>query len=164
MERHGVTRKADININHVSSSTSNPLTVQDMFNLVYQHFKSLPSIDGNGKPIDIEKVKLFPSMKDFRAHVSGELATILNSSKVNPEMKVYSRKLMEQAKYLAKNYTSFTLHNHSNTQRLMEMMSEVEKKMFAFDVRSIDWNDYIVNVHIPGLRRHVMKEKAFSRL
>lgn len=42
----------------------------------------------------------------------------------------------------------------------MESLSEEEKKMFGFDVKSIDWKDYIANVHIPGLRNHVMKGKG----
>lgn len=41
----------------------------------------------------------------------------------------------------------------------MEIMSEEEKREFGFDVESIDWTDYITNVHIPGLKRHVMKGK-----
>jgi len=47
--------------------------------------------------------------------------------------------------------------DNSNTQKLMERMSENEKGEFGFDVGSMDWRDYITNVHIPGLRRHVMK-------
>lgn len=47
--------------------------------------------------------------------------------------------------------------DNSNTRDLMESMSEEEKRTFGFDVQSIDWKDYITNVHIPGLRRHVMK-------
>lgn len=50
--------------------------------------------------------------------------------------------------------------DNSNTQRLMESMSEEEKRKFGFDVGSIDWKDYITNVHIPGLRMHVMKGRG----
>ncbi|CAH8356726.1 unnamed protein product [Eruca vesicaria subsp. sativa] len=50
--------------------------------------------------------------------------------------------------------------DNSNTHRLMENMSEEEKIEFGFDVGSINWNDYITNVHIPGLRRHVLKGRA----
>ncbi|KAI3677016.1 hypothetical protein L1987_86634 [Smallanthus sonchifolius] len=50
--------------------------------------------------------------------------------------------------------------DNSNTQRLMGMMSEEERKTFGFDVGKIDWRDYISNVHIPGLRRHVMKGRG----
>ena len=38
-------------------------------------------------------------------------------------------------------------------------MSVQERAMFHFDMRSIDWMDYITNVHIPGLRKHVLKEE-----
>uniref|UniRef100_A0A0D9VPY8 Fatty acyl-CoA reductase C-terminal domain-containing protein n=1 Tax=Leersia perrieri TaxID=77586 RepID=A0A0D9VPY8_9ORYZ len=41
-------------------------------------------------------------------------------------------------------------------------MSEEEKARFHFDVRSIDWTDYITNVHIPGLRKHVMKGRGVA--
>lgn len=44
----------------------------------------------------------------------------------------------------------------------MESMSEDEKKEFGFDVKGIDWKDYITNVHIPGLRRHVMKGRGMG--
>jgi fatty acyl-CoA reductase len=44
----------------------------------------------------------------------------------------------------------------------MEIMSEDEKREFGFDVKDIDWKDYITNVHIPGLRRYVMKGRGMS--
>ena len=40
-------------------------------------------------------------------------------------------------------------------------MSEEEKE-FGFDVKSIDWKDYINNIHILGLRRHVMNERGMG--
>lgn len=42
----------------------------------------------------------------------------------------------------------------------MDEMSEEERKKFQFDVGSINWKDYIANVHIPGLRKHVMKGRG----
>lgn len=50
--------------------------------------------------------------------------------------------------------------DNSNTEKLIESMCEEEKRQFEFDVGSIDWSDYIRNVHIPGLRRHVMKGRG----
>lgn len=44
----------------------------------------------------------------------------------------------------------------------MEDMSLEEMRDFGFDVRGINWEHYIVDVHIPGLRRHVMKERLAS--
>lgn len=42
----------------------------------------------------------------------------------------------------------------------MGCMSKEERQQFGFDVEKIDWKDYISNVHIPGLRRHVMKGRG----
>ncbi|WRX25524.1 Enhancer of rudimentary - like 2 [Theobroma cacao] len=245
MTRHGVTRKVDINIYHVSSSISNPLTLQDLCQLFYQHFKSLPCIGANGKHINIQKLKIFASMEEFDAHLLREATT--NSSDMNPSGKIETRKFIELAKYLAKVYKPFTFYHYSvqvdicglyerklkklnpttqnitcdigvlykfigglaniialvydsfslssstffwdayisisyipiiryilhqitarfstnNTQKLLESTSEVEKEKFGFDVKSIDWKHYIVYVHIPGLRRYVMKEKGVSKL
>ena len=39
----------------------------------------------------------------------------------------------------------------------MEGMSLEEIRDFGFNVGSINWEDYILNVHIPGFRRHVLK-------
>jgi fatty acyl-CoA reductase len=52
--------------------------------------------------------------------------------------------------------------DNGNTEGLMADMSPEEKAAFHFDVRSIDWTDYITNVHIPGLRKHVMKGRGVT--
>lgn len=52
--------------------------------------------------------------------------------------------------------------DNSNTKILLGFMSEEERQQFDFDVESIDWKDYISNVHIPGLRRHVLKDRGPS--
>ena len=42
----------------------------------------------------------------------------------------------------------------------MKDMLEEEVSSFGFDVGGIDWGDYIRNIHIPGFRKYVMKEKG----
>lgn len=38
-------------------------------------------------------------------------------------------------------------------------MSEDEQINFAIDVTKIDWRKYFQEVHIPGLRKHVLNDK-----
>lgn len=52
--------------------------------------------------------------------------------------------------------------DNTNMQKLMVEMSEDERREFCFDVGEIDWQDYISNVHIPGLRRYVMKGRGMK--
>jgi fatty acyl-CoA reductase len=48
----------------------------------------------------------------------------------------------------------------SNTQRLLEDLDEADRTALDFDVRRIDWRSYLQDVHIPGLRRHVLRENG----
>ncbi|PIA59374.1 hypothetical protein AQUCO_00400330v1 [Aquilegia coerulea] len=50
--------------------------------------------------------------------------------------------------------------DNSNTEKLWEEMSQEEQRSFGFDVRSIDWKDYICNIHIPGVMTHSLKGRG----
>jgi long-chain acyl-CoA synthetase len=43
-----------------------------------------------------------------------------------------------------------------NTAGLWASLSPEDQDRFHFDVAGIDWYDYIANIHIPGLKRHVL--------
>ncbi|KAK7836696.1 alcohol-forming fatty acyl-coa reductase, partial [Quercus suber] len=47
----------------------------------------------------------------------------------------------------------------SNTEKLRVAIreSDVDENLFNFDPRCIDWEDYIMNTHIPGLKKYSMK-------
>ncbi|TQD99045.1 hypothetical protein C1H46_015312 [Malus baccata] len=150
---HGMAQKQDINIYQINSSVANPLDFQELSELLYEHYNSSPCVDAKGRPIQVPSMKLFSSMEDFSAHIwrdalqqSGLTALSSSNGKLSQKLEMICRKSVEQAKF-----------DNSNTERMMERMSEEEKRKFGFDVGSIDWKDYITNVHIPGLKRHVLK-------
>ncbi|KAI5560610.1 hypothetical protein BDE02_16G058800 [Populus trichocarpa] len=171
MAWHGMEQKPDINVYQIASSVVNPLVFQDLATLLHEHYNSSPYMDSNGRPIHVPSMKLFSSMEEFSAHLwryvtqRSRLAGMATSDrKLSQKHENICRKSVEQAKYLASIYEPYTFYggrfDNSNTQKLMERMSENEKGIFGFDVGSIDWRDYITNVHIPGLRRHVMKGRG----
>ncbi|KAB2631473.1 fatty acyl-CoA reductase 2 [Pyrus ussuriensis x Pyrus communis] len=133
----------------ITSSVANPLDFQELSELLYEHYNSLPCMDAKGRPIQVPSMKLFSSMEDFSAHIWRDA--------LRPSG-------LTQAKYLAGIYEPYTFYggrfDNSNIGRLMERTSEEEKRKFGFDVGSIDWKDYITNVHIPGLKRHVLKGRG----
>ncbi|PSS36284.1 Fatty acyl-CoA reductase [Actinidia chinensis var. chinensis] len=167
--KHGSAGKPESNVYQIASSVVNPLVFQDLASLLYQHFKSAPCLDSKGRPVHVPTMKLFGSMEDFSSHLwrdavgrSG-LSSVANG-KLSQKLENICRKSVEQAKYLASIYQPYTFYggrfDNSNTKRLMECMSEEEQQEFGFDVGNIDWEDYISNVHIPGLRKHVMKGRG----
>ncbi|EYU20678.1 hypothetical protein ABFS82_11G002000 [Erythranthe guttata] len=173
MAKHGEAGKPEYNIYQVASSVVNPLVFRDLADLLYQHFNSSPFMDSTGNPVRVPKMKLFHSMEDFSSHLwrhainrtgLGALANL--DGKLSQKLETICRKSVEQAKYLANIYESYTFYggrfDNSNTKRLMGCMSKEERQEFGFDVEKIDWEDYISNVHIPGLRRHVMKGRGLN--
>ncbi|WCJ34088.1 Fatty acyl-CoA reductase 2 chloroplastic [Euphorbia peplus] len=167
MAMHGKTQKPGINVYQMASSVVNPLAFKDLATLLHEHYNSSPYMDSQGKPIVVPSMKLFKSMDDFSEHLWRDVINrngLPVDGKLARKQEFIGRKSVEQAKYLANIYEPYTFYggrfDNSNTERLMERMSENEKEKFGFDVGSIDWRDYITNVHIPGLRRHVMKGRG----
>ncbi|XP_020585176.1 fatty acyl-CoA reductase 2-like [Phalaenopsis equestris] len=165
MTKHGWTKEPGIHIYHVASSIVNPLTFQELANLLHQHFKSFPSLDSKGRPIEVLQMKLFDDVKKFSSYVNSNLMQQMSlHEKVSKKFQNICMKIVDQAKYLANIYEPYTFYggrfDNTNTQNLMGEMSEEERKKFGFDVGEINWEDYISNVHIPGLRRYVMKGRG----
>ncbi|XP_071690432.1 fatty acyl-CoA reductase 2, chloroplastic-like [Rutidosis leptorrhynchoides] len=173
MSKHLSGGKTEDNyIYQIASSVVNPLVFKDLASLLYEHFNSSPCLDLKGRPVNVPIMQLYRSMEDFSAHLWKDAVNRigLNSSgstskgKFSLKLENICKKSVEQAQYLANIYEPYTFYggrfDNSNTQKLMGMMSEEENKTFGFDVGKIDWRDYISNVHIPGLRRHVMKGRG----
>ncbi|KAK6945409.1 Fatty acyl-CoA reductase, C-terminal [Dillenia turbinata] len=170
--KHGAERKPGINVYQIASSVVNPLIFGELAKLLYEHFNSLPYKDPNGMPIQVPTMQLFSSKEDFSSDLwrdavqrSG-VSSMTTSGKLSQKLENIWRKSVEQVKYLANIYQPYTFYggrfDNSNTQRLMELMSGEERRIFGFDVGSIDRKEYVTNIHIPGLRRHVMKGRGMS--
>ncbi|PHU22536.1 Fatty acyl-CoA reductase 2 [Capsicum chinense] len=172
MAKHGTEGKpGSSSVYQVASSAVNPLVFKDLARMLFEHFNRSPYIDSKGRPIHVPKMSLLRSMEDLSSHLwrdainrSGLTDLTDPNGKLSRKLENICRKSVEQAKYLANIYEPYTFYggrfDNSNTQRLMECMSKEERWQFGFDVESIDWKDYISNVHIPGLRKHVMKGRG----
>ncbi|KAK9671306.1 hypothetical protein RND81_12G020700 [Saponaria officinalis] len=168
MAKHGTSGKPEISVYQVASSVVNPLVFGDLGDLIHRHFTKSPCLDTQGRPIQVEPFKFYESMDDFSSHLWRETKSHLSSfrppspnGKHSRTVESFCRKAVEQAKHLASIYEPYSFYggrfDNSGTSSLLESMSEEERKTFYFDVGSIDWTNYICNVHIPGLRTHVMK-------
>ncbi|XP_009391351.3 fatty acyl-CoA reductase 2, chloroplastic [Musa acuminata AAA Group] len=173
MAKHGSTSNPGMHIYQITSSVVNPLVIQDLAKLIFQHFSAFPCIDAKGRPIAVSPIKFFDDANEFSAYVSTDavrrnerLAAAISNEKISRSLKSFCLRSVEQAKHLAKIYEPYTFYggrfDNKNTQELMVEMSEEERRSFGFDVGSIDWEHYISDVHVPGLRRHVMKGRGRS--
>ncbi|CAN0927493.1 Fatty acyl-CoA reductase 2, chloroplastic [Linum grandiflorum] len=149
--RYGTSMQAipTVNVYQIGSSASNPMTMSQLTTYFYVHFESSPLLNDDGSPICLHRPMDFSSdLEEYSSDICRRIS--------NPKLR---RQLINLGR-LYRPYASFMgRYDCSNTEKLMEGMSEAEKNKFGFDVRKIDWKHYIAEVHLPGLRKHVMKEK-----
>ncbi|ONK72607.1 uncharacterized protein A4U43_C04F21170 [Asparagus officinalis] len=172
LAKHGQRMENGMQIYHVGSSVAHPLLIKDLVSSFYEHFEATPCFDSNGKPIVVSPFKLFIDKADFSTNNlndivgSGKSGVDGVSEKHSQRTKSVLVKYVEQLKYLATLYEPYTFcavrFDDTNTRKLMQEMSKEEMRSFDFDVRGIAWDDYIANVHIPGLRKYVMKERGVN--
>ncbi|XP_054811952.1 fatty acyl-CoA reductase 2, chloroplastic-like [Prosopis cineraria] len=171
--KHGAAATPELSVYHIGSSVANPISFGDVFDYARRHFNSFPllekSSNGNNQNIKIQKMNFFNSLDDFSSYISMEMAKqtgLLDATKLEPHhlhqtLQKKSAKKAQLFTHLAKLYKPYMFYkawfDNGNTQRLYGEMSGEEMKSFGFDVGSINWEQYISNIHIPGVRKHIFK-------
>ncbi|KAL6653095.1 hypothetical protein ACP70R_012020 [Stipagrostis hirtigluma subsp. patula] len=146
---------AGMHVYHVASSTVNPMLVKDIFQYMFHHFTRSPLIDASGKPIPVQPIRFCQTMEEYSSSV--EANELLRSQG-------RGTRAIKNIIYLGRMFEPYTfycgLFDNANTEALLAEMSAAERPRFHFDVRTVDWMDYFTNVHIPGLKKHVMKSRG----
>ncbi|KAJ1254742.1 hypothetical protein BS78_K331300 [Paspalum vaginatum] len=151
---------------HLSSSTVNPLVCRDLFDFFFQHFTRSPVMDMAGKPILRQPMRFCGSMEEYTSSVEVEANALLQSAASGTALSERRKrnlraKVVENIVHLGRIYEPYTFYgcrfDNGNTEALLAEMSAEEREKFHFDVRSVDWMNYITDVHIPGLRKYVGK-------
>lgn len=139
---------SDIGYFTIGSGALNPLTGSQLYEISRDYYTRSPMLDRQGRPIP-PPTWTFPTLERFREMLNGE---------------VRRSTTMKRLMYLADLYAGYTnagyVFETGNIDRLLGELDGVDRALLDFDVRRIDWRTYIQDVHIPGLRRHVLKEDA----
>lgn len=157
-------------IYHISSSLGNPLKFSDARNIVYDYFIKAPYKNENGKPIIVSKITVLPNMAAF--NISVTCRYVLPLKVVNLVNKVFCQcfqdvfednykkvKRMIRLVELYKPYVFFRgVFDDTNTENLRKALKGLDMEIAGldFDPNSIDWTDYLMNAHIPGLLKYVI--------
>lgn len=161
----GAAAEAGMHVYHVSSAMSNPLVYDDLFKFIFQHFTRSPFVDAAGQPNLVQPMRFCKRMEEYVRDVD------TNAQVRGSRMKTISQrardlraKIVERIIHLGRIYEPYTFYgatfDNANTEALLAGMSAEERARFPFDARSVDWMDYFTNVHIPGLKKHVMKGRG----
>ena len=178
-------RKTDeVAVYHVATSVANPLTNRMFVNLVNEHFKEQPMLDRQDEPIRLgQRMYIFPSVVSFMVtswlrymlpmklvELKRRLLAFLpflpaaEVSKESRKQALINSKTYEQLEHFADIYSPYTFYKGrfgaSNTMELHRSLSEEEQAKFNFNLQSVDWRAYLCDVHIPGLRKFVLKGRG----
>ncbi|XP_047983250.1 fatty acyl-CoA reductase 2, chloroplastic-like [Salvia hispanica] len=160
--KHGIPRKAEVNVYHVATDFVNPLRFNEMFEYIYEHFRAYPLVESE----NIVKMRMFDQFSDLskylRDRVSERNAVLGEDAKVRKQNKArvaYAEQLCKMYEFIG----FFKARFHTgNTRALLEEMSEEEREVYEVDATKIDWNKYFVDIHIHGLRKHVVNGTRLS--
>ncbi|RHN60539.1 putative oxidoreductase [Medicago truncatula] len=156
-------------IYHISSSLRNPLKSSDLHNICHRYFMKTPCVNQNGKPIIISKGIPVNSFAVFNIYVLVRYVLLLmilnlvNKICRHSFQDVYEKnsrnlRMLQRLAKLYKPYVFFkSIFDDTNTE-ILRMATKgylkMENEEFNFDPTSIDWTDYMMNTHIPGLIKY----------
>ncbi len=166
----------EVRIYQVATGSENPARLTTLFTSVRDHFLRNPLRDRDGRAPSLQQWS-YPSVRRFKFKfylkylipistqewILGKLPEQMANARKRrllASLKVRLRRVL----YYADIYHPYThLHCAFETKRTREMyekMPSAEQQLFNADVTRIDWPSYMTDVHIPGLRRHVLKDEV----
>ncbi|PRQ34446.1 putative alcohol-forming fatty acyl-CoA reductase [Rosa chinensis] len=159
-------------IYHVGSSLRNPIKFDDIRSFVVKYFTKYPWINKDEKPVVVRKVPIFKTMATFRMYIKIRYSLPLKGLKLVNKVSgqcfqniyvKYNQKLrlVMRMVELYRPYMLFKgIFDDTNTEELRKITREgyIEVEDFNFDPTCIDWEDYIMNTHIPGFLKHVLNK------
>ena len=163
----------------IASSSKNPLWLQSLYENVHDYFTKHPFADKDGRPIPVNEWH-FPTIEAYRQMMVKKylrpaqwLLKLLNGPvpipggrKWKPRLKNRISKI-EQLIYYVDIYGPYvnldckfeTDHAH---ELLLSLESE-EQEAFNFDVTRFHWRNYLQDIHIPGLKRNILRMEDVPR-
>ncbi|XP_026400490.1 probable fatty acyl-CoA reductase 4 [Papaver somniferum] len=120
----------------------------------YDYFSENPWVGKDGNAVKFVMPVFLPTMASFRKHIYHSYVLHKKEQKI-----IFARRFVE----IYEPYTLFKrIFDDSATEKLRISVKAnrfEEADMFYFDPKRIDWKDYIINMHIPGLIQLVIHSK-----
>ncbi|CAJ2660163.1 unnamed protein product [Trifolium pratense] len=156
---------------HVGSSVRNPLRYLPLHDYALKYFKAKPWINKDGTVVKVGKIAILTDMDSFQRYIFIRYLLPLKGLKlVNSALCQYFEgtylelnrkiKVVMRLVELYRPYLFFKgIFDDINLEklRMAARQSGTETDLFYFDPKEIDWEDYFINTHIPGLVKYIFK-------
>ncbi|CAI9094562.1 OLC1v1030322C1 [Oldenlandia corymbosa var. corymbosa] len=157
-------------IYQIGSSVSNPLLFSSLQDYIQRYFRKHPCFDKQEKPIQVREVTIFRTRNNFRLYmalrylVPLKVLWILNAAlfqwlgglyhNLNRKIKYAMRMIDLYAPYLFFK----GIYDDTNTEVLRQIVRKNEaENVFYLDPKRINWENYFMNIHFPGLVKYTIK-------
>ena len=171
-----------VQVYQVATGSRNPITLGYLYDLIYRYFKRNPMFDKSGRPINIRYLR-FPKPPSFRLqhrlkalplNAAASALDTLSAFGVFDGAQRFKRRLSalkaahEKLYYYGEIYEPYLNLNCrfgvENTLGLLDTMSSEEREVFNFDVTRLNWRHYVQNIHIPGVKKYILKMEGAGTL
>ncbi|PPS04265.1 hypothetical protein GOBAR_AA16380 [Gossypium barbadense] len=158
-------------IYQVGSSMRNPVKYHNLQDFGYRYFSKKPWINKDGKAVIVGKIRVMDSMASFHRYMALRYLLPLKGlefantafchffqgvcSDLNRKISFVTRLIDIYRPYLFFD----AIFDDINTEklRMSARSSLAENDMFYFDPKCINWDDYFMNTHIPGIVKYIFK-------
>ena len=163
-------QRRGIEVYHVATGSQNPLYFRNIVDASHDHFIKYPMLD-SGKPIP-PPVWKYPGLEEFQGKLSRKLRALRAASRVleliplkwsrqrNRRIAVMQNAL-EGLQYYIRIYGPYTRINFEfETSKIGELSSSLtagDQRRFDLDISKFDWQHYLQDIHIPGIKRFILK-------
>ena len=163
-------QRRGIEVYHVATGSQNPLYFRNIVDASHDHFIKYPMLDG-GKPIP-PPVWRYPGLEEFQHKLSRKLSVLKAASRLlnlvplrwsrqrNRRIAVIQNAL-EGLQYYIRIYGPYTRLNFefetSKIGQLFASLTSVDQRRFDLNISQFDWQHYLQNIHIPGIKRFILK-------
>ncbi|KAL2328481.1 hypothetical protein Fmac_021908 [Flemingia macrophylla] len=159
-------------IYHVGSSITNPVRYHNLKDYGFRYFKAKPWINKEGMPVKVGNVTILDNVTSFQRYMFIRYMLPLKGLEVaNAAFCQYFqgtyldiRRKIHIAMRLIDLYRPYVFFNgvfdNMNTEKLQIAARQggIENEcLFYFDSKIIDWEDYFMNIHIPGIVKYCFK-------
>ncbi|CAJ1956116.1 unnamed protein product [Sphenostylis stenocarpa] len=158
-------------IYHVGSSVVNPVRYLNLRDYCARYFMEKPWINKEGKPVKVGKLTILSDIASFHNYVyiryllplkGLELVNAASCHCFQEMCLDFNRKIRTIMRLfdLYRPYLFFNgIFDNINTEKLLSTAREggVETELFYFDPKIIDWEDYFMNIHFPGIIKYAFK-------
>ncbi len=157
-----------LRIFQVGSSARNPLRVAQLIRDLEEAYRRRPVVDESGHELrpgrfrPVRREEFFPKFEATLRRLTAWRRRLDRLGLFEPRRRRLAAQIaqIEQLIYFARIYTPYTHLDcrflDGRLRELYEALDPADQREFSFAAETIDWSDYIINRHVPGLRRFVL--------